>query len=95
MKFLNLSILFFLWKAKPQQLPSDCGTILSNLYADMRDDIRRKLKILKSDFSSEMTKLETFEIRFGRAEFGCGIGFKPHIAIGFGPLEEKILGTLN
>ena len=45
-------------------------------------------------FVSEMTKLETFEIRFGRAEFGCGIGFKPHIAIGFGPLEEKILVPL-
>jgi len=60
----------------------------------MRD--RQKLKQLSStDFFSEMTKLETFEIRFGRAEFGCGIGFKPHIAIGFGPLEEKILGTLN
>ena len=47
-EIFNLSILFFLWKAKPQQLPSDCGIILSTLYADMRD--RRKLRNLMAGF---------------------------------------------
>lgn len=37
-----------------------------------------------------MPSLETFQIRFGRAEFCCAVGFRPHIGIKFEPIAENI-----
>ena len=42
-----------------------------------------------------MPSLETFEIRFGRADFCCAVGFRPHLGIKFEPISETISLPLN
>jgi len=39
--------------------------------------------------------LESFEIRFGRADFCCAVGFRPHLALSFEPISETIIIPLT
>jgi hypothetical protein len=39
---------------------------------------------------AKMQSLQSFEIRFGRADFYCAIGFQPFLGIHFEPISEHI-----
>jgi len=42
-----------------------------------------------------MRSIESFEIRFGRADFCCAVGFRPHLALHFEPIAENICISLD